>query len=69
MAGAGISVGLGSYLGYWTLLAAAMFVVIAAVLSFIPDWSPSDFPLLKNAAPGIPWFARNKKKQHARPSS
>jgi len=44
MAGAGISVVLIGLLGYLTLLVAAAFVLCAAVLSFIPNWSPSDFP-------------------------
>jgi uncharacterized membrane protein YoaK (UPF0700 family) len=44
VAGAGVSLTLSSTLGYLILLPPAAFVLTAAVLSFIPDWSPSDYP-------------------------
>jgi uncharacterized membrane protein YoaK (UPF0700 family) len=42
--GAGLAVPLAGRLGYLALLVPAGFVVAAGVLSFLPDWSPSDFP-------------------------
>ncbi|QDU28044.1 hypothetical protein ETAA8_31360 [Anatilimnocola aggregata] len=42
--GAAISVSLSATLGYFILLPAALFVTVAAALSFLPDWSPSDYP-------------------------
>jgi len=42
--GAGLSVSLSSFLGYLILLPAAAFILTAALLSFIPNWSPSDYP-------------------------
>jgi uncharacterized membrane protein YoaK (UPF0700 family) len=42
--GAGLSVPLADKLGYLALLVPAGFVATAGVLSFLPDWSPSDFP-------------------------
>ena len=44
VAGAGVSAYLSAVLGYLILLPAALFVTIAAILSFIPNWSPSDYP-------------------------
>ncbi len=44
MLGASLSVPLVAAFGYLALLAPAAFVLVAAVLSFAPDWSPSDFP-------------------------
>lgn len=46
--GAGLSVPLADRYGYLALLAPATLVSFAAVLSFVPTWSPSDFPFLKN---------------------
>lgn len=44
VSGAAISVSLSAALGYFILLPAALFVTVAAVLSFLPEWSPSDYP-------------------------
>jgi uncharacterized membrane protein YoaK (UPF0700 family) len=44
VAGAGLSLSLSSALGYLILLPPAVFVLVAAVLSFVPEWSPSDYP-------------------------
>lgn len=44
MAGAGLALPLTGELEYLALLAPAAFVLIAAALSFVPDWGPSDFP-------------------------
>ena len=44
MLGASLAVPLVWALGYLALLAPAAFVVVASVLSFVPDGSPSDFP-------------------------
>lgn len=41
--GAGLALPLAERLGYLTLLAPASLVSIAVFLSFLPDWSPSDF--------------------------
>jgi uncharacterized membrane protein YoaK (UPF0700 family) len=43
--GASLSLPLTGAFGYLALLAPAGFVLIAAALSFVPDWGPSDFPL------------------------
>lgn len=43
--GAGLSLPLANQLGYLTLLAPAALVSFAAALSFVPEWSPSDFPI------------------------
>ena len=40
----GLSVSLSSALGYFILVPAAILVLAAALLSFIPKWSPSDLP-------------------------
>lgn len=48
--GAGLSVPLAGRLGYLALLVPAGFVVLAGVLSFLPDWSPYDFPFRPGAA-------------------
>ena len=42
--GASLSVPLARSFGFGTLLVPAAFVLVAAVLSFVPRWSPSDFP-------------------------
>lgn len=42
--GAGLSVPLVNLHGYLALLAPAGLVLLAAILSFTPSWSPSDFP-------------------------
>lgn len=42
--GAGFAVPLADRFGYLSLLAPAMLVSFAAALSFLPDWSPSDYP-------------------------
>lgn len=42
--GAGVALPLAVSFNYLALLAPALFVVIASMLSFMPDWSPSDFP-------------------------
>ncbi|MFO0893142.1 MAG: YoaK family protein [Isosphaeraceae bacterium] len=44
MVGAGLAVPLTQAIGYFALLAPASFILAAAGLSFVPDWSPSDFP-------------------------
>jgi uncharacterized membrane protein YoaK (UPF0700 family) len=44
VAGAGLALPLSSALGYFALLAPAALVLIAAAFSFVPAWSPSDFP-------------------------
>jgi uncharacterized membrane protein YoaK (UPF0700 family) len=44
MVGASLAVPLVGALGYLALLAPAAFILVAAVLSFVPGWSPSDFP-------------------------
>lgn len=44
MIAAGLSLPLAGTFGFLSLLAPAAFVLFAAVLSFIPDWSRSDFP-------------------------
>lgn len=49
VAGAVLSVSLSSILGYFILLPAAAFVLVAAILSFIPNWSPSDHPFSKRS--------------------
>jgi uncharacterized membrane protein YoaK (UPF0700 family) len=46
--GAGFSFSLSSVLGYLILLPPAVFVLAAAVLSFVPEWSPSDYPYAVN---------------------
>lgn len=45
--GAGLSVPLVNLLGYLALLAPAGLVLLAAILSFTPTWSPSDFPHIR----------------------
>lgn len=42
--GAGLSLPLAERFGYLSLLAPALLISFAAALSFLPDWSPSDFP-------------------------
>lgn len=42
--GAGLALPLAGGFGFLALLAPATFVLVAAALSFVPDWSPSDFP-------------------------
>jgi uncharacterized membrane protein YoaK (UPF0700 family) len=49
MLGAAASVLLSQSLGYLTLLSAATCIIIAAVLSFVPNWSPSDYPFSRGA--------------------
>jgi len=44
--GASLSVPLAGSFGFGALLAPAAFVLVAAVLSFVPDWGPSDFDTL-----------------------
>ena len=44
--GASLSVPLAGSFGFGALLAPAAFVLVAAVLSFVPDWGPSDFATL-----------------------
>jgi uncharacterized membrane protein YoaK (UPF0700 family) len=51
MGGAGLSVPLADWSGHLTLLAPAVFVLIASGLSFIPDWSPSDYPFSGRSSP------------------
>jgi uncharacterized membrane protein YoaK (UPF0700 family) len=50
--GAGLSVPLAQRFGYLALLAPAALVSFAAVLSFAPSWSPSDFPFTKRRSAG-----------------
>lgn len=45
--GAGLSLPLAHRFGYLALLGPAALISFAAVLSFIPGWSPSDFPFRK----------------------
>jgi uncharacterized membrane protein YoaK (UPF0700 family) len=49
LVGAGLSLPLASQFGYLALLAPAALVSFAAALSFLPDWSPSDFPFRRNS--------------------
>lgn len=42
--GAGMALPLAGTFGFLSLLAPAVFVLVAAMLSFVPEWSPSDFP-------------------------
>jgi uncharacterized membrane protein YoaK (UPF0700 family) len=42
--GAGLALPLTAAAGYLALLVPAVFVLIAAALSFAPEWGPSDFP-------------------------
>ena len=44
MTGAGLSLPLAGAFGFLALLAPAAMVLVATVLSFVPEWSPSDFP-------------------------
>jgi uncharacterized membrane protein YoaK (UPF0700 family) len=44
MAGGALSFPLATTYGFLALLAPAGFVLIAAALSFVPQWGPSDFP-------------------------
>jgi uncharacterized membrane protein YoaK (UPF0700 family) len=50
MAGAAASVLFSQSLGYLTLFAAATCIVVAAILSFVPNWSPSDYPYVSRDA-------------------
>ncbi len=45
LTGAGIAIPLTGSLGYFALLAPAVFVLIATALSFTTNWSASDYPL------------------------
>jgi uncharacterized membrane protein YoaK (UPF0700 family) len=42
--GASLALPLAGALGFLALLVPAGFILTAAALSFVPDWSPSDFP-------------------------
>lgn len=44
LAGAALALPLAKSLGFLALLAPAAFVVAAMLLSFLPEWSPCDFP-------------------------
>jgi uncharacterized membrane protein YoaK (UPF0700 family) len=44
--GAGLSVPLTDLYGYMALIAPAILVTFAALLSFLPSWSPIDYPFL-----------------------
>lgn len=44
MLGAGLALPVAWVYGYLTLLVPAVFVLVATMLSFMPEWSPSDFP-------------------------
>jgi uncharacterized membrane protein YoaK (UPF0700 family) len=51
--GAGLSLPLATRFGYLALLAPAVLVSFAAVLSFVPTWSPSDYPFTtQKSSPG-----------------
>lgn len=50
--GAGLSVPLADRFGYLSLLAPALLILFAAVLSFLPEWGPSDFPLRSRLTAG-----------------
>lgn len=47
MLGGVLSLPLTGRFGYLALIAPAIFILIAAGLSFAPDWSPSDYPYLR----------------------
>jgi uncharacterized membrane protein YoaK (UPF0700 family) len=55
MLGAGLALPLAGTFEYLSLLAPAAFILVAAVLSFVPGWSPSDFPF--RAGSGSAWAA------------
>jgi uncharacterized membrane protein YoaK (UPF0700 family) len=57
--GAGVALPLADRLGYLMLLAPAALVSFAVVLSFLPDWSPSDFTFQRPLAEG-PKINQNK---------
>jgi uncharacterized membrane protein YoaK (UPF0700 family) len=42
--GGALAIPLARAYGYLTLLAPAAFVLAAVLLSFVPEWGPSDFP-------------------------
>jgi uncharacterized membrane protein YoaK (UPF0700 family) len=49
--GAGLALPLAEHFGYLCLLAPALLVSFAAALSYVPEWSPSDFPFRRQLAP------------------
>jgi uncharacterized membrane protein YoaK (UPF0700 family) len=59
--GAGLSLPLAERFGYLALLAPASLISFAAALSFLPDWSPSDFPF--QATPVTPGCGGNLKRR------
>jgi len=52
--GAGLALPLAERFGYLCLLAPASLVSFAAALSFLPQWSPSDFPFRRQLADNNP---------------
>jgi uncharacterized membrane protein YoaK (UPF0700 family) len=52
--GAGLALPLAERFGYLSLLAPASLISFAAALSFLPDWSPSDFPFRRQLADSSP---------------
>lgn len=54
MIGAALSLPLARSLDFLALLVPAAFVLVAAALSFIPEWSPSDFPFRSGRPEGPP---------------
>ena len=44
LTGAGLALPLAEVYGFLALLAPAGFILMAAGMSFVPDWGPSDFP-------------------------
>lgn len=51
MLGAGLSLPITGTFGFLALFFPAIFVLVAALLSFVPDWGPSDFPFRAGTAP------------------
>jgi uncharacterized membrane protein YoaK (UPF0700 family) len=51
LTGAGLALPLAEVYGFLALLAPAGMVLAAAGLSFVPEWSPSDFPAKPGKAP------------------
>lgn len=51
MLGAGLALPLAGAFGFLALLAPAAFVLAAVALSFVPAWSPSDYPFRAGDGP------------------
>lgn len=52
--GAAFALTVTGWLGYLALLVPAGFVMVAGLLSFLPSWSPSDFPFLQGSTQSPP---------------